>query len=685
MADRLRVTELDFDAIKNNLKNFLRQQSEFSDYDFDGSGLSVLLDILAYNTHYNAYYLNMIANEAFLDTALLRDSVVSHAKTLGYVPYSNRAPRAVIDLTVSAPDNTPATVTIPKGYGFLSNQIDGKAYKFVVLDDVTATKANSNFYFESLPIYEGQLTTYTYVHDQSTNPKQIFTLPDTNIDVTTIRVMVSPSVGNTQTSMYSQVTDILEVDADSEVFFLQETRGENYQIYFGNNSVGKKLGDGNVLYISYLITNSTAANKANNFVATAALIDSLSNSLTNFTINPTSAASGGANRETIDEIKFSAPAQFTTQNRLVTLKDYETYIKKNYPAIDSISVWGGENSVPKIYGKVFVSIKPKSGYFLSEAEKQRIIDEIINPKSIVSISSEIVEPEYLYIIINTDVRYDRKKTMLSPESLKTAIKNSILLYKNVNLDKFNATFVVSRLQEQIDATDNSIKGNDLILKVQKNFTPILEKSASYTIDFNTPLRRGTNIDKLTSSEFNVFDTSGVLRSVILEEVPQSFTGISNILVATPGNGYTSTPTVTITGDGNGAEAEAVIVNGRVQSINVLKRGYDYSRAIVTLSGGGGTGATATASIDNRTGTLRTIYFDTNAERRIVDENIGTIDYDSGRIVINDIKIESVNGNSSNTVKIIVESQEGIIESVRNTILTFDQDDPAAISINLQTE
>jgi hypothetical protein len=627
----------------------------------------------------------MIANEAFLDTALLRDSVVSHAKTLGYVPYSNRAPRAVIDLTVSAPDNTPATVTIPKGYGFLSNQIDGKAYKFVVLDDVTATKANSNFYFESLPIYEGQLTTYTYVHDQSTNPKQIFTLPDTNIDVTTIRVMVSPSVGNTQTSMYSQVTDILEVDADSEVFFLQETRGENYQIYFGNNSVGKKLGDGNVLYISYLITNSTAANKANNFVATAALIDSLSNSLTNFTINPTSAASGGANRETIDEIKFSAPAQFTTQNRLVTLKDYETYIKKNYPAIDSISVWGGENSVPKIYGKVFVSIKPKSGYFLSEAEKQRIIDEIINPKSIVSISSEIVEPEYLYIIINTDVRYDRKKTMLSPESLKTAIKNSILLYKNVNLDKFNATFVVSRLQEQIDATDNSIKGNDLILKVQKNFTPILEKSASYTIDFNTPLRRGTNIDKLTSSEFNVFDTSGVLRSVILEEVPQSFTGISNILVATPGNGYTSTPTVTITGDGNGAEAEAVIVNGRVQSINVLKRGYDYSRAIVTLSGGGGTGATATASIDNRTGTLRTIYFDTNAERRIVDENIGTIDYDSGRIVINDIKIESVNGNSSNTVKIIVESQEGIIESVRNTILTFDQDDPAAISINLQTE
>lgn len=684
MADRLRVTELDFDAIKNNLKNFLRQQSEFSDYDFDGSGLSVLLDILAYNTHYNAYYLNMIANEAFLDTALLRDSVVSHAKTLGYVPYSNRAPRAVIDLSVSAPDNTPATVTIPKGYGFLSNQIDGKAYKFIVLDDVTATKANSNFYFESLSIYEGQLTTYTYVHDQSTNPKQIFTLPDTNIDVTTIRVMVSPSVGSMQTTMYNQVTDILDVDSNSEVFFLQETRGENYQIYFGNGAIGKKLGDGNVLYISYLITNSTAANKANNFVASAALVDSLSNSLTDFTINPISAASGGSRRESIDEIKFSAPAQFTTQNRLVTLKDYETYIKKNYPAIDSISVWGGEDAVPKIYGKVFVSIKPKSGYFLSEVEKQRILDEIISPKSVVSISAEIVEPEYLYIIINTDVRYDRKKTLLTPESLKTAIKNSIILYKNTNLDKFNATFVISRLQEQIDTTDNSIKGNDLILKVQKNFTPLFNKTASYTIDFNTPLRRGSNVDKLTTNEFTVFDTSGILRTVIMEEVPQSFTGISSISVATPGNGYTFAPTVTISGDGNGAEAEAVIVNGRVQSINITKRGYDYSRAIVTLSGGGGTGASATASIDNRMGTLRTIYFDTNAERRVVDDNIGTIDYDSGRIVLNDIKIESVVG-SSNTVKIIAESQEGIIESVRNTILTFDQDDPTAISINIQTE
>jgi hypothetical protein len=683
MADRLRVTELDFDAIKNNLKTFLKQQNEFSDYDFEGSGLSILLDILAYNTHYNAYYLNMVANEAFLDSALLRDSVVSHAKTLGYTPYSKRASRASIDVAIAAPDNTSGTLTIPKGYGFLSNQIDGRAYKFIVIDDTTATKANSNYYFEDLSIYEGQWTSYTFVHDQSSNPKQIFTLPDENIDTTTITVMVSPSVGNTQTSVYQQVTDILEVESASEVYFLQESRGGQFQIYFGNDAVGKKLADGSVLYVSYLVTNADVANKANNFVATSPLVDSLSQSLTNFTITPVSAAAGGSNRETIDEIKFSAPAQFSTQNRLVTIKDYETYIKKNYPAINSISIWGGEDAVPVVYGKVFASLSPKTGYFLSDTEKQRIIDEIIKPKSVVSIETKIVDPEYLYILINTVVRYDPKKTLLTPEALKNAIRGSILLYKTTNLDKFNSIFVVSRLQDAIDSTDNSILGDDLTLRVQKRFEPLLGTTASYTINYNTPLRRGTTLDKLTSNEFQVYDSENILRNVILEEVPQSFTGISDIRVSNPGSGYVTAPTVTITGDGNGAEAIATVVNGKVESITVTKRGYDYSRAIVTLSGGGGTGASAIAVVDNKNGTLRTVYFDSNAERKIVDDNVGTINYDDGAIELNDIKIVSI-VDGSDTVKITAEAEEGIIQSVRNTILTFDIDDPASIVINLET-
>jgi hypothetical protein len=285
MADRLRVTELDFDTIKSNLKTFLNQQSQFTDYDFEGSGLSVLLDLLAYNTHYNAYYLNMVANESFLDTALLRDSVVSHAKTLGYIPHSTRAPIARINLTANSATSTSGTLTLPVGFNFLSNQIDSKSYNFVVLNETTATKANSSYYFENLDIYEGQFATYSYIQNNSTNPKQIFTLQDLNIDSTTLKVVVSPSTTTTETTTYSKVSDILDVGIDSEVYYIQESKGGQYQIYFGNDAVGKSLPDGAVVTVSYLVTNGTLANKANNFVTVSSVTDSLSESLTNFIVS----------------------------------------------------------------------------------------------------------------------------------------------------------------------------------------------------------------------------------------------------------------------------------------------------------------------------------------------------------------------------------------------------------------
>lgn len=682
MVDRLRVTELDFDAIKQNLKTFLKQQNEFTDYDFEGSGLSILLDILAYNTHYNAYYLNMVANESFLDTALLRDSVVSHAKTLGYVPYSTTAPRATINFTVNATNNNPATLTIPKGYAFLSNQIDGITYNFVVMNDVTATKANSAYYFEDLQIKEGQLISYRFVHDQSSNPKQIFNLPEKNIDTTTVVVSVSPSTTSTDIETYNRVTDILDVTTTSKVFFLQENRNGTYDIYFGNNTAGIKIPDGAVVYVSYLVTNGTAANKASAFRAATPLVDSLSTSHTNFVVSVISAASAGADREPIDSIKFNAAAQYTTQNRLVTLPDYESYIKKNYPAVDSLSVWGGDEETPKVYGKVFISLKPKEGYFISETEKQRIIDDIISAKSIVSVSTEIKDPKYLYILLTTNVKYDSRRTTLSEESLKNFIRNGILLYNNTNLNKFSSTLIASRLQDAIDDADKSILGNDMVLRVQKRFEPLLNLNSSYTVDFDVPLHRGTTTNKLTSSEFVVNDSSNIERTVILEEVPQSFTGVSEIIVSNPGSGYTTAPTVTITGDGSGAEAIAKIVSGKVQSIEITKRGFDYSRALVSITGGGGSGATATALIDNKNGTLRTVYFDSNAERVIVDDNVGTINYDTGRIQLNDLKILRVNSDDDN-IRITVESQNGILESVRNTIISIDQTDPTSIAIHLE--
>ena len=684
MANRLRVTELDFDTIKQNLKTFLNQQSEFTDYDFEGSGLSILLDVLAYNTHYNAYYLNMIANESFLDTALLRDSVISHAKVLGYVPYSRKAPRANMNFTVASSSTTPATVTIPKGFRFLSNEIDGVSYGFVTLSETTVTKSNTSFYFLNLPIHEGQLVTYSYTHNQATNSKQIFTIQDDGVDTSTITVSVQSSSTNTSTEIFTLATNASEATTTSPVFYLQENKSERYDIYFGNDVIGKSIADGSIVSITYLITNGTVANKANNFVATATLADSLGNSLTNFTIDPVAEAAGGADRETVDEIKFSAPLQFTTQNRLVTYKDYESFIKKNYPSVDSVSVWGGEDETPPTYGRVFVALKPKQNYYLSDTEKQRIIDEVIAPKAVVAVQTIIRDPEFLYLLISPTVTYDPKKTILTTDQLKTGIRNAILSYKATYLDKFDSKFILSKVQDAVDTTDsNSIIGSKVSVRVQKRFKPVTSQSKPYFIYFNVPLRRGTISNKLSSTFFTVVDADGADQVVQFDEIPQSFSGISGISVLNAGQNYTSAPTITITGDGVGANAAATIVNGRVQSIEVTNRGIDYTRATITISGGGGYDATAEAVIDARTGELRTVYYDSNAQRQIVDETAGTIDYDAGIVTINNIYIKSVS-STDGYIRLSVESEKGIISTTKNTIVTLDVDDPTAISTTLET-
>lgn len=683
MADRLTVTELDFDTIKENLKTFLNQQSEFTDYDFEGSGLNILLDVLAYNTHYQAYYLNMVANESFLDTALLRDSVVSQAKTLGYVPYSRKAPRALIDFTVNTSSSATSTLSIPRGFRFLSNQIDGVSYGFVTLNETTVQKANGDFTFLSLPIYEGQLVSYLFTHNEATNPKQVFTLPDTDIDTSTITVTVQPNSSNTEISVYSLATDASNTQTTSEVFYLQEGKNRQYQIYFGNNIIGKKLSDGSIVNVNYLITNGEVANKANNFIATETLTDSLGGVQTDFIISPINSASGGAERESVDEIKFSAPLQFTTQNRLVTYKDYESYIKKNYPAVDSVSVWGGEDEIPPIYGTVFVSLKPKQNYFISEAEKQRIIDEVIKPKAIVAVNTIIRDPEFLYLLVSSNVLYNPKKTILTQEQLKIAVRNAVLDYKSQYLDKFDSTLVLSKLQDDIDSVDsNSIIGSEVVIRVQKRFKPTLGESKPYTIIFNVPLHRGTISNKLVSTPFSVFDLEGSIQEVQFEEVPQSFSGISSVNVLNPGQNYTETPTVTITGDGTGAIAVANIVNGRLNNIDVVNRGINYTRATITISGGNGFGGTAEAVIDARTGTLSTVYYDTNSQRQVITENAGTIDYNNGIITLTDIRILSV-ASLDGFIRLSIESEKGLISTIRNTIITLDETDPTAITSTLE--
>jgi hypothetical protein len=678
MADnRLQVAELDFDTIKTNLKSYLKQQSEFQDYDFEGSGLDVLINLLAYNTHYNAYYLNMVANEAFLDTALLRDSVVSHAKTLGYVPYSKTAAKAVINVTVESGSSIVNTVTIPKGFVFLSNTIDSQNYNFNVMADTTVTKSGTKYFFENLEIKEGQFVAYSFTQDESSNPKGIFEIPDADVDTSTITVSVRPSSSNSQVTIYNKVTDILDVTSASEVYFLQESRGGKFKIYFGDNVIGKKINDGAIINVTYLSTNGTAANKASSFTVSAAI-----GSFTDITVDTAFVAAGGTNRETVTEVKYNAVAQFATQNRLVTFKDYESYITKNYPSLDSISVWGGEEETPPVYGKVFISIKPKTDYYISENEKRRILDDIVKPKSIVSVQTEFRDPEFLYLLINNYIQYDPKKTTVSADGIKNNIRNAIIGYRNSKLNKFGAKFILSKMQDAVDATNlNSIIGSETVVRLQKRFLPVLNQAKNYTIKFNAPLHRGTITNKLTSTTFNVLDTDGVERAVIFDEIPQSFSGITSISVTDAGTGYISAPTVTITGDGTGATAEAIIVNGRIQNINIVSRGTDYTRAVVTITGGDGYGARAVAVVDGRIGTLRTIYYDSAAQRQIVDNNVGEIDYDSGTINIYDINVKSVSSDDG-FIRISIESEKGIVETLRNTIITIDETDPTSITIDL---
>jgi len=675
--NRLQITELDFDTIKTNLKSFLKQQTEFQDYDFEGSGLNVLVNLLAYNTHYNAYYLNMVANESFLDTALLRDSVVSHAKTLGYIPHSKTASTAVINLTIDSGNSTLDTLTIPKGYVFNSDLIDKRIFNFVVMDENTVTKSNTSYHFENLNIKEGELTTYTYTYDEASNPKSVFLLPDADIDTSTITVIVKPSASNTTSTVYNKVTDILDVTAASEVFYLQESKGGKYQIYFGDGTVGKKLDDGSVVALTYLLTNGNLANKATGFSQTSAI-----GGYTNSTIEVLSVAAGGSDRETVEEIKTSSPLQFTTQNRLVTIKDYESYIKKNYPSIDSLSVWGGEDEVPAVYGKVLISLKPKANYYITEIEKTRILNEIIKPKSIVSVSAEIRDPEFLFILLNTTVKYDSKRTTLSETILKSSIRNAIISYRDTNLNKFGSIFALSKLQDSIDSISlNGIIGSETVVRLQRRFQPEIGLTSNYKINFGVPLRRGTITNKMTSTEFVTVDNIGVSRTAILEEIPQSSTGISSIEISNAGYNYLTAPTITITGDGVGATAIATILNGQISEIKMTNRGVDYSRAVVTITGGSGVGAIATAVIDSRIGTIRTIYFDTNADRQIINSAVGTINYDSGVIEINDLKVLAV-AAPDGLIRLSLETESGIIDSNRQTILTIDETDTTSITTQL---
>lgn len=489
----IKVGELDFDAIKANLKNFLKSQSEFQDYDFEGAGMSVLLDVLAYNTHYNSLYTNLAVNEMFLDTARKRNSVVSLAKTLGYVPSSATAPTAVINITVSSPTGSPSTLTLPAKTSF-TTEIDGITYNFYNLEAKTITPANGLYVFQNVNIYEGTPLTFNYEAKDSTR----YILPNQDVDLSklSIRVLEDPILGKYYS--YTFADNLTEVDSTTRIYYIKEIDDGLFEVEFGDGVLGKKPPTGSKVIIEYFITNKTEANGAKLFNYNGENTFGGVVSLTTI-----SAASGGAEAEDIESIRYNAPKHFSAQNRAVTAEDYRSVIQKIYANIDSISVWGGESNVPPIYGKVFVAIKPKTGEFLTPLTKQTI-QASLKKRNTVSITPEIVDPIYLYLDVATTVYYDVNSTTKDSNTISAIVLNSIQNYNETELSKFDGVFRFSKLGRIIDTAESSILSNITSIKLRRDIVPAFNRNSRYIIRLDNPIYTEANsADNVLSTSFNI--------------------------------------------------------------------------------------------------------------------------------------------------------------------------------------
>jgi len=476
-AHRLDISELDFENIKGSLKRFLSNQNEFKDYDFEGSSMAILLDLLAYNTHYLAYNANFVANEMFMDTAQLRSSVASLAKLVGYTPNSARAPIADLKLVIN--DGTGATITIPAGTKF-STTVDGLTYTFVSIADKTVQPVDGIYTAQSLNVYEGTYVSYNYTYDSS-DIDQRFLIPSDRADSTTIKVAVQNSASDTTSNTYTRATSITELDGTSKVFFLQEAEDGQYEIYFGDGVIGKALEDGNIISISYVVTNKTEANGATSF--------SLSGSISGFndvTLTVNSSAQGGNEPEALQSIKQNASSFYSAQDRAVTVEDYKTKVKQLYANTQSVSAWGGEDAETPFYGRVYISILPTSGSNLTDSTKDRIVKDL-KKYSVASVTPVIVDPETTDIVLTTTVKFDEKTTTKVSDTIKSNVITTITNYNANTLQSFDTMFRHSKLTGLIDDTDDSILSNITTVQLRKSFTPTIGSSTKYTINFANAL------------------------------------------------------------------------------------------------------------------------------------------------------------------------------------------------------
>ena len=603
----VQMTDLDFNSIKNNLKTFLQSQDTLRDYNYEGSALSTLLDVLSFNTQYNAYYLNMVANEMFLDSAIQRASVVSHAKTLDYTPRSSTAPTATINLNINSV--TENSLTLPKFTSFMSESIDGVNYNFVTTDQKTVTVVTNTATYNGLVLKQGIPTSLTFQVNLTTNPATMFEIPEVLVDISTLDVVVQESFSNTSTTTYTQAVDYLSLDDKSTVYFLQENTKGSYELYFGDGVIGKKLTEGNIVRLSYLITQGSAAAGANNFV----LMDPISG-YSNHTLFPISSASQGSNRESIESIKFQAPKHYAAQKRAVTKEDYITIIQRNKfnIPVQSVSIWGGEENDPPKYGAIYAAIKPTGDYYLTDYQKQVLIDDVIKPISVMTVTPEIIDPDYVYLTLTSEILYDVKKTTLTATQIEAVVKQGVIQFTNANLNTFNSTFVVGDLIAYIKTLNTAIVGVDFDVFLQKRIIPSLNKSLDYTIKFSNTIEQTLGAKQVQIiPSFSQYDSDGTL--------------IENIY---------------------------------------FEESLDFP------------------------GTLKTYYY-LNGVKYILhnsneSDNAGTIDYINGTITLNNFVPNTINA-ADGVLRINATAASRIVSTAYNRILTLDEFDPVAITVNVTSK
>jgi hypothetical protein len=482
---RLEVTEFDFDDVKENLKVFLGAQNEFTDYDFEGSGMSALLDVLAYNTHYLGFNANMLANEMFLDSASLRSSIVSHAKTLGYVPSSARAAKATVDVTLNT--NEP-TVTMPAGTVF-NTTVDDVSYQFSTIESFVKSNIGNTIPFVGVDIYEGTFITTRYTVDSS-DIDQRFLITDNRADTTTLTVVVQTSSTDSSSNTFTEATDITQVTSGSNVFFLQEVEAGLFEVYFGDGVIGTALSDDNIVILTYVVSNKTEANAASLFTNAAAIA-----SITDISVATSAVASAGSEPESLSSIKYNAPLDFASQGRCVTAEDYKVFAKRFFANTQAVQVFGGESgsfdtslgvvSTPE-FGKVFISIKSTTGNNLTTTEKSQLITSLA-PFTVASITPVIVDVQTTKLILQVFFKFDSSKTTKTASTLESEISTTLSILNSNTLGQFEGVFRHSKVVGLIDDTDNSITGNITNVTMAHDLTPTIGTPTSYNISFNNEI------------------------------------------------------------------------------------------------------------------------------------------------------------------------------------------------------